>query len=132
MTDYVVSSLIKKGNKILLIKRGGKTFNGFWAGVGGRIKKNETIKEAIIREVKEELGVKFIIIDELGFFEFLGKSPENKKIHSIHFGFEGKINGKIKSNKREVVDYNWFTYKETQKLRIMPNYRHFLKKLNIS
>jgi ADP-ribose pyrophosphatase YjhB (NUDIX family) len=125
---YVVSGVIRKGDKVLLIKRGSKeAFHGFWAGVGGHIEKDETIREAIIREIKEELGVNFTITRELGFFEFIGKTPEGEDSHYIHLGFEGKINGEIKPSKREILEYGWFTHGEAKKLKLMPNYKHFLK-----
>lgn len=53
----IVLGAVIKENKILLIKRTGKVFNGMWGLVGGKLETNETIKEGIIREVKEETSV---------------------------------------------------------------------------
>ena len=48
----------RKGNKILLSKRQNTGFkDGEYVLVGGHVEKDETLIEAIIREVKEELGI---------------------------------------------------------------------------
>ena len=51
----VVAAIIKKDNKILATKRGYGEFINMWEFPGGKIEQNETKKEALIREIKEEL-----------------------------------------------------------------------------
>ena len=51
-------ALINDENKILLGKRPfGKTFENLWEFPGGKVKSNETVEEAVIREVKEEINI---------------------------------------------------------------------------
>lgn len=54
--NYCVCILLDKTlSKTLLIKKAeGKLFGGMYNGLGGKIEKNETAKEACIREVYEE------------------------------------------------------------------------------
>ncbi|MFA5125763.1 MAG: NUDIX hydrolase [archaeon] len=40
--------------------------NGTWGIVGGHLEKNESIEEALHREVKEETGMEIEIISQLG------------------------------------------------------------------
>ncbi len=56
----VVAALIRKDNKILLAKRatGDVDVLGKWEFPGGKINDKETEKDAIEREIKEELGIK--------------------------------------------------------------------------
>ena len=54
-TLNVVAAIIKKDNKILATKRGYGEFINMWEFPGGKIEPNETKKEALIREIKEEL-----------------------------------------------------------------------------
>ncbi|MCH5586641.1 8-oxo-dGTP diphosphatase [Shimazuella sp. AN120528] len=49
--------IIKRADKILLINKDAKVWMGRWNGVGGKIKKEETPEECIIREVHEETGI---------------------------------------------------------------------------
>ena len=51
-------ALIDDENKILIGKRpAGKFFENLWEFPGGKVKKNETIEQALIRETKEEINV---------------------------------------------------------------------------
>ena len=54
-TLNVVAAIIKKENKILATKRGYGEFINMWEFPGGKIEAKESQKEALIREIKEEL-----------------------------------------------------------------------------
>ena len=54
-TLNVVAAIIKKENKILATKRGYGEFINMWEFPGGKIGANESQKDALIREIKEEL-----------------------------------------------------------------------------
>ena len=51
-------ALIDDENKILIGKRPeGKNFEKLWEFPGGKVKKNETLEQALIREIKEEINI---------------------------------------------------------------------------
>lgn len=52
-----VLSLIIRDNKVLMILRKNKPDAGNYNLVGGRMEENETVSMAIIREIKEEVGL---------------------------------------------------------------------------
>lgn len=54
-----IGVIIKKGKKILLLKRGQKVSHGRgeWGLTGGYLELGETLEEAAIREVKEETSL---------------------------------------------------------------------------
>lgn len=57
LRHVVVDMLVIDGNKILLVKRGGKWLEkGKWAVPGGFLDLNETGEQAALRELKEETG----------------------------------------------------------------------------
>ena len=57
-----VEALVNEENEILLGKRPNDViFSDFWEFPGGKIKKDETPEQAIIRETKEEAGAELII-----------------------------------------------------------------------
>lgn len=58
------------GNTILLLKK----FNGDWVLPKGRVEINENIREAAIREVFEESGVKAEIIKYIGMVHYTYKN----------------------------------------------------------
>lgn len=54
----VVAALIKKGEKLLLCQRKEEdSFGLLWEFPGGTIQEGETQKEALIREIREEIGL---------------------------------------------------------------------------
>ncbi len=53
----IVLTAILLDNKILLLKREGTVYHGFWGFPGGKIKFGENLKEAAMREAREETGL---------------------------------------------------------------------------
>ena len=54
----VVAAIIKKGDHYLLAKRSKEKYMGLkWEFPGGKVEQNETFKNALSREILEELNV---------------------------------------------------------------------------
>ncbi len=72
------------GNAILLLRK----YNGDWVLPKGRIEKDEHMKEAALREVKEETGTKARILKYLGEIHYTYKEnwDETNRIHkTVHW-----------------------------------------------
>lgn len=54
-TIEVVAAIIRDGDKILATQRGYGEFKDGWEFPGGKIEEGETPKQALVREIKEEL-----------------------------------------------------------------------------
>lgn len=63
-TVEVVAAVIKKDGKILATQRGYGEFKGGWEFPGGKMEIGENPRQALVREIKEELDIE-IIIEEL-------------------------------------------------------------------
>lgn len=58
IVNAAVGILQKKSGEVLLAKRPvGKPWPGYWEFPGGKIEAGETPKDALVRELQEELGV---------------------------------------------------------------------------
>ena len=66
MEEISAGGLIVFENTILLLKK----FNGDWVLPKGRVEKGETIKQAALREVLEESGVKAEILKYIGMANY--------------------------------------------------------------
>ena len=54
----VVAAIIRKDNQYLIVQRNRNKHLGLkWEFPGGKVNKNETFKEALFREIKEELNI---------------------------------------------------------------------------
>ncbi|WP_425407982.1 NUDIX hydrolase [Hyphococcus sp.] len=66
-----VGAVVFKGDDILLVKRGKAPFEGHWSIPGGALEHNETLTDAVMREVREETSLNIEILGLLDVFEAL-------------------------------------------------------------
>lgn len=102
-------------NQILLIKRNTRPFVGYWALPGGRMDPGETIKQTIVREVKEETGLTVEIVDKVG--EFIEKGVKDDIDYEYYpTCFEVKpVGGGIKKQDSEIQEIQLFNLNELPK-----------------
>lgn len=62
--------IVFNNNKILTVERGYGEFKDKWEFPGGKLEEGETPKDAIIREIKEEMNADIDPIADLGFIEY--------------------------------------------------------------
>lgn len=87
-----VGAIITKGNQVLMVKN---TRDDWYYSVGGRIQVGETSEQAIVREVREELGVS-LEIERLGFVHenyFYGTLGDDvgRQIYELCFFYYMKV-----------------------------------------
>ena len=108
-----VDALFKSGNKLFLFKRAYEPAKNKWWIIGGRVLKGESLKDAMIRKVKEEIGVDVKILKMIGVYETIFPISRfdinNRKIgaHTISICFlvePNKKNFKLRLNE----EYNGY------------------------
>ena len=57
----VVAAIIRKGDKIFATQRGYGEWKGWWEFPGGKMEVGETQKEALVREIREELSAEISV-----------------------------------------------------------------------
>lgn len=76
--------LLKRDNEILLAMKKRGFGEGKYNGVGGKIEKNETPEEAMIRETQEEINVTPLEYEKVGLIEFDEYYKGNKQNLIFH------------------------------------------------
>ena len=73
--EVAVGAVVRRGDEILLVRRGRGTAVGQWAIPGGRVEFGEGLKTAVAREVREETGLDARVGRFLGWAERMGDHP---------------------------------------------------------
>jgi len=123
MTLKVVAGFLKKGDKFLLVRRPlNKKRGGLWEFPGGKVEDGETLKEAIERELKEELGIE--------------TKAKNLVCKTIYKYPEGEIELSLLEVEfkedpilKEALESKWVTIEEGEKLELCPADMRILKNL---
>ena len=113
----IVSGIVlRKDNKILLIKEVLEDKKEHWIFPGGGVDFGESVENAALREVKEEIGIDVEIKDFLGFKEIIRPQFD---YHSIIFFFiADPLNNEI-SKIEKVLDAKYFTINEAKNLSLV-------------
>ncbi|MEA3357620.1 MAG: NUDIX hydrolase [Patescibacteria group bacterium] len=100
-----VDGIIIKNGKILLIKRAISPYKDHWALPGGFVELNETLEEAVAREVREETCLETKPVRLTGAYSEPGRDPRG---HTISIAYLLKtISGAPKKTK-EAKDVRFF------------------------
>lgn len=75
--------LINENGKIVLIQRKSDTYYDYWAIPGGTVEEDETVEEALIREMREETGVDVKPKEILGIFSAPERDPRGRVISTV-------------------------------------------------
>ena len=110
MTE-VVAALIWKNNKFMICQRPAHKARGLlWEFVGGKVEKDETKEQALIRECKEELNVLLSVGDV--FMDVVHEYPDL----TVHLTLFNAIIAEGEPQMLEHNDIQWITPSE------IPNY----------
>ena len=104
-TCLTVEVIIQKDNKVCMIKRKNTGYmDGYYAFVGGHVEKGESLKQAGIREVKEECGV-VIKAEDMNFVGGIrnGKREDYFNYYYVVSNFEGKLQNMEEDKCEEIV-----------------------------
>lgn len=74
------------GVSLLLIQRKYDPFKGSWAIPGGFVLNEESLEEAVERELKEETGVEVNYLEQLYSFGKPGRDPRQRIVSIAYFG----------------------------------------------
>jgi 8-oxo-dGTP diphosphatase len=110
MIELGVRAILKKNNKVLLVKNHHGIHKDKWVLPGGKVEFKEPSKDAIQREIREELGLEF----EPKFLAYHEDRESSESVYYITLFFTGAFTGEIKEQNSEILEYRFFSEEEVK------------------
>lgn len=120
----VVAGIIWQEGRILAARRPeGKMLGGFWEFPGGKIEKGESREEALVRELREELG---IVAQTVSYWKSLKHVYPQGPVH-LHFLHVTEFGNEPEAREGQVL--RWTYPKEALDMNFLPPDRPILLEL---
>jgi 8-oxo-dGTP diphosphatase len=126
--NVAVEAVVIHKGKILITQRAFDRPHapGEWEILTGRVDQGETLEEALIREVNEEVKLVVKPLYPFNTFHFY-RGPEKAEHLGISFICE-YLSGKVELNDHEQINFKWATAQEALTLIKDPSIRSSIKK----
>jgi 8-oxo-dGTP diphosphatase len=101
-SEDVVAAIIKKGNLYLVTQRNKDKYMGLkWEFPGGKVEANETLQEALTREIYEELNININVYEKIAEEKY-----KDSKINIVlHYFLCSIKDGAISLNEHEAMEW---------------------------
>ena len=109
----------REENRVLLIRRGTAPLLGEWSLPGGVLECGETLREAVVREAREETGLVVETVEMLGVYERVIPGDEGRvRYHYVLIDFLCRpVGGDLKAGS-DAAEVRWFTRDELPALNL--------------
>jgi 8-oxo-dGTP pyrophosphatase MutT (NUDIX family) len=117
------AAIFDEQGRILLTKR---SDNGQWCLPGGAVDPGETVAEACVREVWEEIGLRCHVKRLVGVYSHsdqLVVYPDGNKVQVVALHFEVEVTGGEAGLSNEVSDFGYFTMEGMQELEFLGRHK---------
>jgi 8-oxo-dGTP diphosphatase len=114
-----VGAVIVQNNRVLLIRRGQAPLLGEWSLPGGLLECGETLREATVREAREETGLVVDTVDRLGVYERIIRTDDGRvRYHYVLIDFLCRpVAGELKAGS-DAAEVEWFRREELPALKL--------------
>ncbi len=124
-----VGAVIVRDNRVLLIRRGQPPLLGEWSLPGGVLECGETLREATIREAREETGLIVETGELLGVYERVVHSEDGRvRYHYVLIDFLCRAVAGEPEAGSDAAEVNWFASEELDSLNLPTDTREVIEK----
>ena len=109
----IAGCIIKKDNKILMVKEAKESCYGQWNFPAGHVEKFEKITDAAIRETYEETGCKVKLI---GVLPIMSKAKQQETLFFFNF-IADLLEENIEYSGKEILDVQWIEIEKIKNMR---------------
>ena len=114
-----VGAIIIEGARVVLVKRAHPPIQGQWSIPGGVLEVGELVREAAIREAREETGLIVESGELLGVYDRVLRDVENRvQYHYVLIDFLCRpVGGELQAGS-DAAEVRWFTREELPALNL--------------
>lgn len=118
--------IVSEDNKILLIKRTKEPFKDMYCLPGGHVEKDEFLKDAIKREVKEETGIEIDPVAMMGVYDDPKRDPRYRLISTVYIcrPVTQLKKENFKHDKKEILDVELIPLKDVLEEKVKLGFDH--------
>jgi acetyl-CoA carboxylase carboxyl transferase subunit beta len=121
--ELCVGAVAVVDEELLLVRRGRGPGAGRWSVPGGRVESGETIRDAVVREVAEETGLRVRCDELLGWAERIG--PQD---HFVILDFAVTVtDGRRPMAGDDAADARWFPLSSVPEVALVDGLADFLR-----
>jgi len=114
-----VGAIIIERNQVVLVKRAHAPLQGQWSIPGGMLEVGETLREAAVREVLEETGLRVEAGELLGVFDRIVRDDEQRTLyHYVLIDFLCRRIAGEPVAAGDATEARWFKQDEIAKLSL--------------
>src|SRR5581483_8727514 len=125
--EVAVGAVVRRGDEILLVRRGRGTAVGQWAIPGGRVEFGEGLRAAVAREVMEETGLDVRVGRFLGWAERMGDDPAPYHFVILDFAAEPLDPDTPARPGDDAAEVAWVRVDELETYALVPGLAEFLR-----
>ena len=124
-----VGAIIIEGNRVVLVKRAHPPIQGHWSIPGGVLEVGEMVREAAVREAREETGLIVEPGELLGVYDrILRDSEQRVQYHYVLIDFLCHAVGGELLAASDATEARWFTREELPALNLAEDTLDVVKK----
>jgi len=124
-----VGAIIIEGSRVLLVKRAHPPLQAQWSIPGGVLEVGELIREAAVREAREETGLIVEPADLLGVYDRILRDAEKRvQYHYVLIDFLCRPVGGELNAADDAAEVGWFSREELPALKLAEDTQDVIQK----
>ncbi|MEU0246403.1 NUDIX domain-containing protein [Streptomyces sp. NPDC006235] len=102
-----IVAVLRRGDRVLAIRRGPRVARpGYWQPLSGKLEPGETQEQAVVREVREEVGLTVVPLAKVW------ESETDDRLFRLHWWTARADTGEVVPDPGEVAETRWVTPEE--------------------
>ncbi|MFI6854679.1 NUDIX domain-containing protein [Streptomyces sp. NPDC050416] len=102
-----IVAVLRRGDRVLAIRRGPRVARpGYWQPLSGKLEPGETQEQAVVREVREEVGLTVVPLAKVW------ESETDDRLFRLHWWTARADTGEVVPDPGEVAETRWVTPQE--------------------